>query len=571
MKIIYFIIILTLSLYAKSKESCYSVQLISFPSRFFDEIKIDIPKECQVITINKSSSIRCGCRNTFDESKKDLLSLKNTYPKAIITLTYRHRFKSVKKEEKKPVLVIKEPTTTAIISSPSKNIIDTVDTNKTKKIDVPKAPKSYIAPTIKDKKLDEKTDGRTKFYFNLRATDAKGMQKINDQHITHQEFITRIGVRHHHTLSENFLFDIDVRAVYEYIDFTGNNESNMYLELKRLSLEIPSLFYTPISTKIGRMSFKDKRTWWYDNELDMLKLFHNETLLSWDLSAGGRLSDEKANAGNQRVSLEGSQYLIAHLDYHYYYKHHFEVFAMHEDNGQDKDPIGQRYSLTDKIKAYSQLSWLALRSYGTFNNTIEYWGDIAYVNGNIQNLNYANAIVVSADDISTSGFGIDVGALYKADTFGFGFGLAHGSGDDDSKDSQSLFLQPSISNNKSSILGTTRYRYYGEMLDPQLSNINILSLYGGLQIYKDLWVEGNYHNYTQHTPSKQLRSSSLIIATNGIDKDVGQEVDMILGGKFDNKSEVQLILSGFFGGDAFKNIAQEKEGYRGVIDFKIYW
>jgi len=418
--------------------------------------------------------------------------------------------------------------------------------------------------------LANNSENKTDFYFNVRVTDAKGLQKIDEQRIAKQEFVTRIGIRHHHTLYENLLFDVDARVVYEYSDFMNTKEKNLYFELKRLSLEIPTFIVPKLSAKFGRISYRDKRTWWYDNTLDMVKLFHNETLFSWDLSVGGRLSDEKASAGDQRVGLKGSKYIIAHLDYHYYYKHHFEAFGLYEDNGQDKNPIGQINDQTNNIKANNQLSWLGFRAYGEYDN-INYWGDIAYLDGNIQNLNYTNATVVGADDISVNGFAIDIGGVYKTDDFGFGLGLAHGSGDNDDKSSQNLFLQPSISNNKDYMIGTSRYRYYGEMLDPQLSNINIISLYGGLKLYENMWIESNYHKYIQQVATTQLRSSNLFISTNGLDRDIGQEVDIVVGGRFNNRNEIQLIMSGFFGGDAFSNTTQKKDGYRGVVDFKIYW
>ncbi len=563
MKKIIFIIILTTSLYAKSKDSCYSVQLISFPANAIDKLKVENPQDCQIVTIKTSSSIRCGCKETFQESKQDLQYFKVDYPNAIVTLTYKHRFKNLTLEQEKPYLKTKKPK--IILSSEDPNILTLLNTKSTKVAETKDDNRFNTSPVIVDKKDKNKTD----IYFHIRAMDAKGLQKVNDTRITNQELIARIGLRHKHTLSDNLLFDIDIRAIYEYINFKNISDTNAYIELKRLSLEVPIVFNTPLSAKIGRMSVRDKRTWWYDNQLDMLKLFYNTTLFSWDLSAGGRLSDEHANAGDQRVSSKGSKYLIAHLDYHYYYNHHFESFATYEDNGQDKNEI-------ENMNIYSKLSWLGFRALGEFNKKFHYWVDMAYVNGKTQSLQYEsddNNIPTPAGikDIAVSGFGFDTGGIYKSDYFGFGFGYAYGSGDSNDKSSQNIFLQPNISNNKTTMIGTTRYRYYGEMLDPQLSNINIISLYAGLHLYDNLWLEGNYHKYTQQVASSQLRASNLPIQTNGTNKDIGQEVDFILGGKFKNRTEGQLILSGFFRGDAFEKVSQKKEGYRAIIDYKIYW
>ena len=416
----------------------------------------------------------------------------------------------------------------------------------------------------------------TDFYVNLRSAQANGQQEISKERLKSSQLVTRIGMRYQKNVTQNLLFDTDVRTVYEYGKYIEQSDSNAYLELKRLSVEIPSVFNTSLSTKIGRMTFRDKQTWWYDNELDALKLFHKETLLSWDLSFAGRLSDERANAGDQRVSLEGSKYYIGHLDYHYYYQHHFEAFAMYEDNGQDKNTTGDVIDFENRVVAYRKLSWLGARVYGEFSKRYSYWGNVAYVDGDTQNLGFTTNSsglpeVTSINNISVSGIGLDFGFLYKAPGYGLGFSYAYGQGDNGKGSSQDLFLQPRTSNNKGYMFGATRYRYYGEMLDPQLSNIQILSLYAGIAIYGNVHLEFNYHKYAQNTASTQLRSSNLFIQPNGLDTDIGQGFDVILGGKFENGQEVQLVISGFYGGDAFSNISTKKDGYRAVIDYKLYW
>ncbi len=579
MKLIYFIIlVLCTQLQAKSQDTCYSIQLMSYFPKTSKNIDIKVPKGCQIITINNISSVRCGCRDIYKNSKKDLIYYKKDFPKAIIAPTYKYRFHIQKKIEKKPTKKIAQPKEILFYSNTSNDKkrdnepLFVSSFTKEKDTGIKKKDNRFnTIPVI----IDEESNAKTRVYLNVRGLDAKGLQKNDSSRVTNQELISRLGIRYNNSINNNLFFDIDVRAVYEYLKYKDLTESNAYIELKRLSLEVPVLFNSYLSAKVGRMSFKDKRTWWYDNELDTLKLFYDSTILSWDVAVGTRLTDERASAGDQRVGLEGSKYVIAHLDYHYYYKHHFETFFVYEDNGQDKNPIGAVNDFTNRISSYSKLGWIGFRGYGELANSIEYWGDVAYVNGDIQNLQYSTnddgfAVVVDASDVSVSGFGLDAGTLYKLDNFGVGIAYAYGSGDS-SKSSQNIFLQSSISNNKSSMIGTTRYRYYGEMLDPQLSNMQIISLYAGTRIYGNTWIEANYHKYTQQVATTDLRSSSLIIQTNGIDKEIGEELDVILGGKYDNKTEAQLILSGFFGGDAFSGISQEKDGYRAIVDFKIFW
>ncbi|MEA1918892.1 MAG: tetratricopeptide repeat protein [Campylobacterota bacterium] len=97
MRILAIILYLSLSLSAVDTDTCYSVQLLSFPA---SQSKADVfvPENCQIITIAKSSSVRCGCVNDFKESKKMLLHYKKNYPKAMVSSTYRYRFSNKDKK-----------------------------------------------------------------------------------------------------------------------------------------------------------------------------------------------------------------------------------------------------------------------------------------------------------------------------------------------------------------------------------------------------------------------------------------------------------------------------------------
>jgi alginate production protein len=299
------------------------------------------------------------------------------------------------------------------------------------------------------------------------------------------------------------------------------------------------------------MPFKDHRTWWYDNELDAIKLSHYETLLSWDILAGGRFSDNRISSSDQRVGLEDIRYLVSHIDYHYYFNHHIEFFGIYEDS--DKEDLYKDH----------KLGWLGMRTYGKSTN-IEYWTDFAFMSGDIGYIDEAS--------YSASGYGLDLGAIYRTNAISFGVDIAYGSADiSDEEDSKKLYLQPKISNNKSSIIGTTRYRYYGELADPQLSNLKIISLFAGSKIFSNNWIEVAYHYYQQNEADTNFESSRFLVKPNGESADIGTEFDVILGGKYDNKSELQLVFSSFTAGDAFEGVAIEKEAYRAHIDYKLYW
>ena len=67
------------------------------------------------------------------------------------------------------------------------------------------------------------------------------------------------------------------------------------------------------------------------------------------------------------------------------------------------------------------------------------------------------------------------------------------------------------------------------MLRPELSNLEILTLAGGLRPGPDSSVDLVYHRYRQVEPTDQLRDSRLRADPNGLSTDIGSELDLVYG------------------------------------------
>jgi len=95
------------SLTLKSKDTCYTVQLVS---RYRSEKNLDLligknyPESCKLMEIGNSITIRCGCYERISLAKKSLRSLKKDYDRAVIAKTYKYRF-----EDKDNNVVKKDP------------------------------------------------------------------------------------------------------------------------------------------------------------------------------------------------------------------------------------------------------------------------------------------------------------------------------------------------------------------------------------------------------------------------------------------------------------------------------
>lgn len=90
------LLFISLSLFAKEK-SCYSVQIKSAVSSEQNLQRLsrgNYPKECQLMTIGKSITVRCGCYETYKEVEEYFPTIKKQYKKAYINQTYQYRFKT---------------------------------------------------------------------------------------------------------------------------------------------------------------------------------------------------------------------------------------------------------------------------------------------------------------------------------------------------------------------------------------------------------------------------------------------------------------------------------------------
>ena len=113
MRYILILVLLTLSLYAKDEESCYTIQLLSKDST---QSNIDaltaqeFPQECMLMEIGSYITVRCGCYEEMSRANEKLPELKSEYEYAYLARTYKYRFEQGNTKIK-PVLstpVIKE-------------------------------------------------------------------------------------------------------------------------------------------------------------------------------------------------------------------------------------------------------------------------------------------------------------------------------------------------------------------------------------------------------------------------------------------------------------------------------
>jgi len=310
---------------------------------------------------------------------------------------------------------------------------------------------------------------------------------------------------------------------------------------RRPSLLVDQAFLTirevtgPFELNVGRRNYEDERHWLYDTSMDIggaqLRLGHFRAEatagreVAWDL-------DLLRNQPRDRIN----------------------TYMLYADYRGIEDLKLAAYTVrrNDLGKSEGRPLHIGARVLGTPSDYFNYWAELALVRG------------MDESSRRFSAHGFDVGFTYRfavpplnpSITLGYAFG----TGDDNPDDgSNHEFRQTGLQTNEEKFAGVSKFKYYGEALDPELSNLKILTIGVGFRPARNVTVDLVYHRYRSHKLAAELRNSALTALMNQDEarpsKDVGSALDIVIGIRrlFGiRRLGVDLRAGWFFPGDAFR-------------------
>ncbi|WP_413935530.1 alginate export family protein [Nitrospira sp. BLG_1] len=314
-------------------------------------------------------------------------------------------------------------------------------------------------------------------------------------------------------------------AVEEIEDRSQTTELNMNLAFLTVKNVVPGT-----RLQVGRQRFIDSRRWLFNENMDAIRLGYQYEQFSVELSVSQlNLVQRNLLRREAEEDEEGFVNYYAYADYKFGKKNHIGLFALY----QDQQRLGTAQPIT-----------VGLQTSGRLFDNLKYWLQTAAVRG-------------SDGGQRIRGEAIDVGLTQVFDRAwepSLTIGYAYGTGDSNPNDNvDARFRQTGFQGNSDKLNGVARFKYYGEVLDPRLTNLMVFTGGVGIKPLSKTSFDLVYHYYLQDHASKRIGGSDLDTDPTGLSKHIGSEVDLVVGYQGIPHLQTKFVLGYFFPGKAFND------------------
>lgn len=286
-----------------------------------------------------------------------------------------------------------------------------------------------------------------------------------------------------------------------------------------------------LALKIGRQDVDEEREWLFDEYLDAVRVFYYRfypLVLESSLMHSVAPLKEKIKTWTD-VFAQVRWYFNKHSRLRGYF-----LLRRDSDELRNREPV-----------------WWGIGYYARIHYVIRPWFEIAMMRGEDKH----RPLRATALDLGST-FVADGLPLSPSVTLGY----AVSTGDRPGDQIDNEFRQTGYEDNVGYFGGIQTVRFYGEVLDPELSNLKILTLGVGSKPTEHSSVEAVYHSYKQHRPDDKLRSNLIDppARPNGLSTDIGWELDFILGvNDIWQRLSLSWVVAFFKPGDTFSPFLED--------------
>jgi hypothetical protein len=358
---------------------------------------------------------------------------------------------------------------------------------------------------------------------------------------------------------------VQFQAIWEkdLLGRTFEGVSDTYLERGEMWLYSEDLFGSGVSVDVGRLDFEDDRRWWWDDERDAARIAWEGETVELTLALAYELGSDRLDRSWVDPEEERVLRWISENSWDFSENHSFQLFLVHQDDHSPTERVGDRVAVDREDDSDARLTWLGARLTGIFDRgssgLFGYWIDAAAVRGEDTLIEFGDREEgkIEAEEVSerdVQGWAFDVGGAWllpfaiEPRVFA---GYAYGSGDATSGGDDRAFRQTGLEGNEAGFGGVERFNSYGLLLQPELSNIHIVTAGVGLSLLRSSSLDLVYHYYRLDEPADELRDSLLEAELDGVHEKLGWGVDLVLAVEEWERFEFDVAASVLRTGPAF--------------------
>lgn len=353
----------------------------------------------------------------------------------------------------------------------------------------------------------------------------------------------------------------------ETVQPAGERGTVSGIELKQFGLSLGFGDEIRSELKIGRVLFVSTSQWWvwWDEELDAISLDSGYANVHGLLAFTQEPGYELITQDFIDPQLEKVQRILASLAWEVADDQLLTLYYLDRVDRSDGFSVGEieEDDLVDESDA--DLAWIGISYLGGFevDGVGDFFVDLHYsrVSGDetiydFEDLQDGTAEVGGVDNRSVSGSALSYllnWAPANLDDWSFYLGGAVGSGDPDPDDSNNRnFRQTGLQGDENA---------FGELYQPEISNmlVRTVGIQWKLSRGFDLLLAG--YDYRQQYALDEVRESQIDVDPDGLDPDLGREIDLVLLIQAGGGLEMEFILAEFVAGEAYGDREGERSRY----------
>jgi hypothetical protein len=326
-------------------------------------------------------------------------------------------------------------------------------------------------------------------------------------------------------------------------------------------LLLEDVWDSAFSFDVGRLNFRDERRWWWDDDLDAARMSFEDFGVRIDAAIAQELAPEDLREGRIDPEHEDVLRILCSAHWRYARRHELELFALRQDDHSQTEAANSIVRANREDESDADLTWLGLRAMGRWKldelGRLYYWLGGAALRGEETLLDFDDAepgasVVESVSTHDVAGWATDLGLVWETalpahPSLSLGYAFGSGDGDPDGD----AFRQTGLQRNDDAFRGVNAFRYYGELLDPELSNLHVVTAALGVPLGPSNSAELVYHYYRQARASELLRARGIRIDPDGDHPSIGHALDLVLGFEAWRNRRLELVGSLFRAGAAY--------------------